>query len=219
LVAFAGAAINHCPLTTDYNAVKLLVRVMSPDLISEQGTALAEAIRAAERSFNDEEAKSKVLIVITDGEDHEEEAVEAATDAAAKGVQIYTIGMGTPQGAPIPMESDVGGSTGFKRDKTSQIIVSRLNEILLERIAGAAGGRYLRGSVGAGELETIWNDISQMEKRELGQKKYSAFEDRFMFFVIPGFLLLLIEFFISERRGRPRLPAKIFGLRMKGEAA
>jgi Ca-activated chloride channel family protein len=216
LVAFAGTAINHCPLTTDYNAVKLLVRVMSPEMIPEAGTALAEAIQAAERSFNDEEAKSKVLIVITDGEDHEEDAVDAAKEAAAKGIQIYTIGMGTPQGAPIPMGSDVGGAAGFKRDKTNQIIVTRLNEILLERIAGAAGGRYLRGSVGAGELEAIWNDISQMEKRELGQKKYSAYEDRFMFFVIPGFLLLLIEFFISERLGRLRLPTNIPGLRTKG---
>jgi Ca-activated chloride channel homolog len=219
LVAFAGTAINYCPLTTDYSAVKQLVRVMNPDIIPEAGTALSDAIKAAESSFNDENAKSKVLIVITDGEDHEEEAVEAATDAAAKGIQIYAIGMGTPQGAPIPMGSDVGGAAGFKRDKTNQIIVTKLNEILLERVAGAANGRYLRGSVGAGELETIWNDISQMEKRELGQKKYSAFEDRFMFFVIPGFLLLLIEFFISERYGRLRLPRNIPGLRMKGEKA
>ncbi|MBU1636412.1 VWA domain-containing protein [bacterium] len=205
LVAFAGTAINHCPLTTDYNAVKLLVRVMNPQLLPEPGTALADAIRAASRSFNDEEAKSKVLIIITDGEDHEEEAVEAATEAYEKGIRIYTIGMGTPQGAPIPEYSERGSSSSFKRDKTNEIIVTRLNEILLQRVANAADGRYLRGSIGAGELETLWEDISQMEKRELGQKQYSAFEDRFMYFVIPGFLFLLIEFFISERRGRLRL--------------
>lgn len=205
LVAFAGSAINHCPLTTDYNAVKLLVRVMNPSLLPEPGTALADAIRAATRSFNDEEAKSKVIIIITDGEDHEEEAVEAATEAHEKGIRIYTIGMGTPQGAPIPEFATGGQSSSFKRDKSNEIIVTRLNEILLQRIANAADGRYMRGTIGAGELETLWEDISQMEKRELGQKQYAAFEDRFMYFVIPGFLFLLIEFFISERRGRLRL--------------
>jgi Ca-activated chloride channel family protein len=217
LVAFAGSAINHCPLTTDYNAVKLLVRVMNPNLLPEPGTALADAIRTASRSFNDEDVKSKVLIIITDGEDHEEEAVDAAREAAAKDIRIYTIGMGTPQGAPIPELDENGNSSSFRRDKSNQIIVTRLNEILLERIADAANGRYLRGNIGAGELETIWGDISQMEKRELGQKQYSAFEDRFMYFIIPGFLLLLIEFFISERRGRPRLLKLVAGAEKAGK--
>jgi Ca-activated chloride channel family protein len=216
LVAFAGTAINHCPLTTDYNAVKLLVRVMSPDLLSEPGTAMADAIRTAARSFNDEEATSRVLIIITDGEDHEEEAVEAAREAYEQGVHIYTIGMGTPQGAPIPQLDKNGNAVGFRRDKTNEIIVTKLNEILLERIAEASEGRYLRGSKGAGELETVWSDIGEMDKRELGQKQYSAYEDRFMYFVIPGFLLLILEFFLVERRGPLRPLELIFGNRGAG---
>lgn len=201
LVAFAGTAVIHCPLTTDYGAAKLLVKVMSPDLLPEPGTALVDAIDAARRSFEREETKSKVLILVTDGEDHEEKAIQAAEDAAKEGIRIYTIGLGTPQGAPIPLYDSHSRRSGFKKDKSGEVIMTHLNEVLLRRVAEAGGGQYLRGTQGAGELEIIWSDISSMEKRELKAKKFTAFEDRFQFFVLPAFLLLVLEFFISERRG------------------
>ena len=201
LVAFAGTAVIHCPLTTDYGAAKLLVKVMSPDLLPEPGTALVDAIDAARRSFKREETKSKVLILVSDGEDHEEKAVQAAEDAAQEGIRIYTIGLGTPQGAPIPLYSPQGNRIGFKKNKSGEVIMTHLNEMLLRRVAEAANGQYMRGTQGAGELETIWTDISSMEKRELTAKKFTAFEDRFQYFILPAFLLLLMEFFISERRG------------------
>lgn len=205
IVAFAGTAIMHCPLTSDYGAAKLLIRILQPDLVGEQGTALADAIDAARTSFNNPDVKSRVLVIITDGEDHEEAAVETATKAAAEGVRIYTIGMGTPQGAPIPLKDKRGVDAGFKRDKTGAIIVTRLNDLLLQRIAEAGNGKYLRGTQGAQELEAIWNDISTMEKKEFGKKQFTSFENRFQYLVLPALLLLLAEFFISERKGGLRV--------------
>lgn len=201
LVAFAGSAVIHCPLTTDYGAAKLLVRVMSPDLLPEPGTALADAIDAARRSFQREESKSKVLVLVTDGEDHEEKVVEAATDAANEGIRIYTVGLGTRRGAPIPLYTSRGARAGYKKDKGGEVILTRLNEVLLQRIAQAGGGQYLRGTQGGEELETIWEDISSMEKKELSAKRFAAFEDRFQYLVFPAFFLLALEFFVSERRG------------------
>jgi Ca-activated chloride channel family protein len=201
LVAFAGSAVIHCPLTTDYGAAKLLVNVMSPDLLPEPGTALADAIDSARRSLKREETKSKVLILVTDGEDHEEKSVEAAADAAKEGIRIYCIGLGTRQGAPIPLYNSSGVKIGHKKDKSGEVVLTRLNEVLLQRVAEAGGGQYLRGTQGAGELETIWSDIASMEKRELKTKKFAAFEDRFQYLLMPAFLLLVLEFFISERRG------------------
>ena len=201
LVAFAGSAINHCPLTTDYGAAKLLTRVMDVDLVAEQGTALADALEASKQCFNDEDSGSRVIVVISDGEDHEEQAVEVARQAAQSGIRIYTIGMGTPQGAPIPVMNAKGRTQDFKRDKSGGIVVTRLNEVLLRQVAEAGNGEYYRASQSGQELEAIWADIAQMEKRELGKKQYTAFEDRFQYFVLPALLLLLIEFFLSERKG------------------
>ena len=201
LVAFAGSAIVHCPLTTDYGAAKLLTRVMDVDLVEEQGTALADALDAATKTFNEEDSGSRIIVVISDGEDHEEQAIDVAKEAAKDGIKIYTIGMGTPQGAPIPVKSAKGGSQDFKRDKGGTIVVTRLNEVLLRQVAEAGAGEYYRASQSGQELEAIWEDIGQMEKRELGKKQYTAFEDRFQYFVLPALLLLLIEFFLSERKG------------------
>lgn len=200
LVAFAGTAVIHCPLTTDYGAVKLLTRVMTPSLIPEPGTALADAIDKARRAFNDEDAKSRVIILITDGEDHEEQAVEAAREAGEEGIRIYTIGMGTPGGAPIPVSED-NRAEGFKKSKDGQIVVTKLNQLLLQRIADAGNGQYLPGTKGGEELETIWEEISAMEKREFEKKQYTGFEDRFQYLALPAVLLLLFEFLLSERRG------------------
>lgn len=200
LVAFAGSAIVHCPLTDDYGAVKLLVKIMDPNLVPEPGTALADAIESAQKSFNLPEVHSKVIVIITDGEDHEERAVEAAKKANEDGIRIYTIGMGTPSGAPIPLKNAGSKGSDFQRDQTGEVVVTKLNEILLTKIADAGQGRYLRGTQGGQELEAIWTDINSMEKQEFGKKQFTAFEDRFQYAVFPALLLLLSEFFISERR-------------------
>jgi Ca-activated chloride channel homolog len=202
IVAFAGSAIVHCPLTTDYGAVKLLTRILQPDLVPEQGTALADAIDAARKSYTSQEVKSRVMVIITDGEDHEESAVDAAKQAAKDGIHVYAIGMGTPQGAPIPVKDDKGRDLGLKRDASGQVIVSRLNDVLLERIADAGCGKFVRATSSGRELDALWSDFNAMEKTQFGKKQFAGWEDRFYYFVFPALLLIAIEFLISERKGK-----------------
>lgn len=203
LIAFAGTAIYHCPLTTDYGAVKLLARVLNTETVPEPGTALSEAITMAKQAFSEQkDAKSKVLVIITDGEDHEPAAIEAAEEAKADGISIYTIGLGTPSGAPIPFFDPAGRRTGYRKDREGQVIVTRLNETHLEELANAGGGRYVRATQGGRELEQIWDDLSQMEKQEFGQMRFTSFEHRFAYFVFPAMLLLLVEMLLGERSGQ-----------------
>jgi len=203
LIAFAGSAVYHCPLTTDYGAVKLLNRVLSPSIVPEPGTAFADAIEMATNAFKEQtESKSKVLIIITDGEDHEEAAIDAAAEAHSADITIYTIGMGTPSGAPIPIFDASGRKSGYKKDASGQVIVTQLNESHLADIAEAGGGKYQRATPGGKELDLIWSDLSQMEKTEFGQMQFTGYEDRFAYFAFPALLLLIIEFLIGERRGQ-----------------
>lgn len=203
LIAFAGAAIYHCPLTTDYGAAKLLTRILNTAIVPEQGTALAEAIQMAIQSFqNDEKSKSRVLVIITDGEDHEPAAIEAAQEARNQGIILYAIGMGTPQGAPIPLKDTTGRNAGYKKDAQGQVIITRLNEQHLMELTDIGGGEYVRATPGGKELDRIWDDLSRMEKTEFGQMQFTAYEDRYAFFVFPAFLLLLLELLIGERAGQ-----------------
>lgn len=203
LIAFAGSSVYHCPLTTDYGAAKLLTRVLNPSIVPEQGTALAEAINMADNAFSEqEESKSKVLVIITDGEDHEPAALEAAQEVREKGIVIYTIGMGTAQGAPIPVTDAAGRKSGYKKDAQGQVIITRLNEAHLSELAEAGGGSYQRATPGGKELEQIWNDLSKMEKTEFGQMQFTAYEDRYAYFVFPALLLLMLEFLVGERAGQ-----------------
>ena len=203
LIAFAGSSIYHCPLTTDYGAAKLLTRILNPALVPEQGTAFAEAIQMATDAFSEQEdTKSKVLVIITDGEDHEPDALDVAREAKDKGIVIYTIGMGTPAGAPIPIVDAAGRKSGFKKDPQGQVIITRLNEEHLSELAQAGGGSYQRATPGGTELESIWDDLSRMEKTEFGQMQFTAYEDRYAWFVFPALILLLLEFLIGERAGQ-----------------
>ena len=126
---------------------------------------------------------------------------EKPEKAAEEGIRIYTVGLGTPQGAPIPLFDANGNNIGFRKDKNGEIILTRQNQLLLQRIAEAGHGQYLQGTRGADELGIIWTDISSMEKKELGTKQFAAFEARFQYLALPALLLLVLEFFISERRG------------------
>lgn len=200
LIAFAGSAIYHCPLTTDYGAVKLLARVLTTETVPEPGTALAEAINMAQQAFSEQkDAKSKVLVIITDGEDHEPAAIEAAEEAQGDGISLYTIGLGTPSGAPIPFFDSAGRRVGYRKDRDGQVVVTKLNETHLEELANAGGGRYIRATQGGKELEQIWDDLSQMEQQEFGQMRFTSFEHRFAYFVFPALLLLLFEMLLGER--------------------
>lgn len=195
LIAFSGVAFVQCPLTLDYGAAKIFLDIMEPELIPTPGTAVGQAIEKAIETFDQQERKYKVLVLITDGEDHGEDVMKYAEEAEREGIVIHTVGIGSPQGEPIPEES----GSGFKKDRQGEVVITKLDELTLEKIALQTGGKYFRASTGEDELDQIYDDISQMEKKELGSLQFSQFEDRFQYLVIIGLLLLLIEFLLPER--------------------
>jgi Ca-activated chloride channel family protein len=200
LVAFAGMAHVQCPLTLDYSAAKLFLHIIDTDLIPQPGTAIGAAIKTALKAFNSQERKYKVLIMITDGEDHETDPLEAAKEAEQQGVIIYSVGIGSPQGVPIPMYDIYGNQMGFKKDRQGSVVTTKLDVVSLQKIAYQTGGKYFLASTGEAELDEIYNDISALEKKELVSKQFSQYEDRFQIFLLIGLLLVVLEVFIPEKR-------------------
>jgi Ca-activated chloride channel family protein len=200
IVAFAGIAHVQCPLTLDYSAANLFLDIIDTDLIPQPGTAIGTAIKASVKAFNSEERKHKVLILITDGEDHESDPIEASKEAEQEGVIIYTVGIGSPQGVPIPQYSGSGVQSGFKRDRSGSVVTTKLDVLTLQKIAYQTGGKYYLASTGEAELDEIYEEISQLEKKELVSKQFSQYEDRFQIFLVLGLLILMLEIFIPERK-------------------
>lgn len=200
IIAFAGIPHVQCPLTLDYSAAKLFLSIIDTDLIPQPGTAIGKAINTAIKSFNTKERKHKVLILITDGEDHESEPLEAAKEAEKEGIIIYTVGIGSPQGVPIPLYDRYGNQTGFKKDRKGSVVTTKLDVVTLQKIAYQTGGKYYLASTSEAELDDIYDDISKLEKKELSSRQFSQYEDRFQIFLAIGLLLFIIELLIPERK-------------------
>lgn len=200
IIAFAGKAFVQCPLTLDYSAAKMFLDFVSTDLIPVPGTAVSEAIQKAMDGFVEKERKHKVLILITDGEDHEKDPVELAKEAAKQGIVIYTVGIGSVQGVPIPLYDQRGVQTGFKKDRNGEVVMTKLDEMTLEKIALETGGKYYRASPGEAELDKIYDDISNMEKKNLASQQFAQFEDRFQYLLGIAIFLLILESLLSDRR-------------------
>ena len=198
IIVFADKAYVQLPITTDYAAAKMFLSTVNTKLVSSQGTAIAEAINLASKSFSDEE-HSKAIIIISDGEDHENDAaIKAAQEAAKMGIRIYTIGMGLPDGAPIPEYNQYGHQTGYRKDRQGNTIITRLDEQMLQKIANAGNGIYVRASNSNVGLEKIYNDISKLDKSEIETKVFTDYEDQFQWFLAAAIVLLLIEVFLSS---------------------
>ncbi|MEE4311324.1 MAG: VWA domain-containing protein [candidate division KSB1 bacterium] len=200
LIAFAGVPFVQCPLTLDYGAARLFLDIIDVDLIPTPGTAISQAIDLAIQTFEQRERKHKVLVLITDGEDHEEDPLKAAERAEMEGIVIYTVGVGSSKGVPIPVMNDRGFNTGFKKDRKGEVVTSKLDEITLEKVALQTNGKYFRATGGEDELRKIYNDIAGMEKKELASVKFSQYEDRFQYLLIVAILLLVVEVFIPEKK-------------------
>jgi len=200
IIIFAGEAFVQLPITTDYASSKLFLESITPDMIPTQGTNIGDAIDLSMESFGKDEGKNKAIIIITDGEDNESSGVKAAQQAAEKGVAIYTIGMGSTAGAPIPTYSN--GTREYKKDKQGNTIVTRLNEQTLQEIAAAGNGIFVRATNSDAGLNNVLNAVDKLEKKQFESKMYSDYEDRFQLFICGTFLLLLIETFISERKSK-----------------
>jgi Ca-activated chloride channel family protein len=202
LIIFAGQAFTQFPLTTDYSAASMFLDIVDVDAIPVPGTDIGSAIERAGESFNFEETTTKVLIIITDGENTEGEVFDAAEEAAKKGVLIYTIGLGSPTGSPIPVYNAGGAQVDFKRDRAGAVVMTKLDEASLQKLASIGGGKYFRGTNAQDELDEIYKNINALQKKEYGVKQFTDFEDRFQFFLIPAILLLLAEVLMTENRLR-----------------
>ncbi len=199
MIVFAGEAYVQLPITTDYSSAKLFLETIGTDIVPTQGTAIGSAIDLAIQSFDFENATSKAIIVITDGENHEDDAVQSAAAAAEMEVTVHTIGMGSENGSPIPIYTN-GKQVGFRTDNAQTTVVSKLDENMLKQIATAGEGTYVRATNANAGLGIIMNEINKMEKKEFDSKSYRDYEDRFQPFLIVALLLLIVEFFISNRK-------------------
>ena len=199
LIAFAGEAFVQCPLTLDYGAAKMFLDIMEPSLIPVPGTAVGKAIEKSIQSFVETERKHKVLILITDGEDTNEDPMKMAEVAEKEGIAIYTIGIGSPQGTPIPLYDDSGKRIGFKKDREGNVVTSKLDQLSLEKIALQTGGKFYPANEKL-ELSKIYEAIGKMEKKELSSRIFSQYEDRFQYFIAIGLFLLMIDILLPERK-------------------
>ena len=199
LIAFAGSAHLHCPLTEDYSASRLFLNMMDTGLITTQGTDLAAAIQLALDHIEENDEKFKVFVLVSDGEDHQGEAITLAEQARDLGIIIHTLGVGTPAGGPIPIYDDKGKRIEFKKNRSGQVVTSTLNESTLDEIARITGGIYIRVGNQVNAITPLLNEINQMEKRELKSHVFSQYEDRYQVFLIIGLLLFLAEFVIPTR--------------------
>ncbi|HTY60576.1 MAG TPA: VWA domain-containing protein [Bacteroidota bacterium] len=216
LIVFAGEAFTQFPLTTDYSAANMFLDIVDVDAVPVPGTDIGSAIEHAVESFDFEETTTKVLVIITDGENTEGDVFDAAEEAAKKGVLIYTIGLGSPTGSPIPVYNASGEQVDFKRDKAGAVVISKLDEASLEKLASVGGGKYFRGTNAQDELDEIYKNINALQKKEYGVKQFTDYEDRFQFFLVPAIALLLLEVLMTENR--LRWLAKWNPLRNPGES-
>jgi Ca-activated chloride channel family protein len=214
LVVFAGEAYVQLPITTDYSAAKMFLESINPGMVPVQGTNLADAIKKASESFSNDEGKNRAIILITDGENHESAAIEAAEEANKKEIMINTIGIGSEKGVPIPL-LEGGAVKGYRKDKQGQTVVTRLNSSLLKTIASKAGGVYVQASQADLGLNAILDKIGELDKAQLESKMYTDYEDQFQWFLGLSLIFFFIEFLISERVSEWFKKINLFGNAVK----
>ena len=205
VVAFAGEAQVQLPITSDYRMARAFARKLSPAMVRTQGTDLGAAIKLASMSFSSQSEGSRVMILITDGENHESDALEAAQAAAEKGIVIYTIGIGTPEGAPVM----IGGE--YLTDENGDMVVSKLDEKTLQKIASETGGAYVRATKQSIGLKEIVDRLKELDESDLATTRFEAFDEQYQYPLAVALLLLLIEWLILDRRNPLLARFNIFG--------
>ncbi|GGW58336.1 BatB protein [Winogradskyella epiphytica] len=199
IIAYAGAAFPQLPITTDYASAKMFLQNMNTDMLSSQGTAISEAIQLSKTYFDDETQNNRVLIIISDGEDHDGNAVDVAEEASEEGIRILTIGVGQTKGGPIPIKRN-GVVLNYMKDKDGETVITRLDETTLKNIAKEANGIYMNGSNTAEVVNAIKAELDKMDKQEFESKQIADFKDQFQWFLGLGIFLLFIDIFFLERK-------------------
>lgn len=199
IIAYAGKAFPQLPITTDYASAKMFLNNMNTDMLSSQGTAISEAIELAKTYFDDEEQTNRVLIIISDGEDHGEMASNIAEEASDEGIRIFTIGVGDVKGGPIPIKRN-GILLNYKKDNQGETVVTKLNEETLKDIADEANGAYINGNNTADVIKEIKEILNNMDKTEFEAKEFADYKDQFQWFLGFGVFFLFLDIFFLERK-------------------
>ena len=212
LIVFAGDAYTQIPVTTDYISAKMFLSAINPDMVPKQGTAIGAAINLGMRSFTPGVGKSKAMIIITDGENHEDDPVAKASEAAAAGIVIHTIGIGSPEGVPVPVIRI--GRRDYLKDRDGNTVITRLDEEILKKIAINAGGNYVRASSSNIGLDAIYGEIKKMKTREMESTMYTDYNEQFQIFAVIALFFLLTDFLIMERKNRKLANIQLFKFKL-----
>ncbi len=198
LIVFAGQAYVQLPITSDYPSARMFLGSINTNVVPVQGTAIGAAINLAVTSFSQQEGVNRAIIVITDGENHEDDAIGAAKSAAEKGIKVYTVGMGTPKGGPIP----TGGAGNFLSDREGNVVITKLDENMLREIAVSGNGEYIPANNIRVGINTLIDQLEGLEETQLESKVYTEFEDQFQYIALIALLILLIDFMVLERKNK-----------------
>ncbi|MDL5510571.1 VWA domain-containing protein [Arenibacter sp. M-2] len=200
IIAYAGQAFPQLPITTDYGAAKMFLQNMNTDMLSSQGTAIDQAIELASTYYDDEEQTNRVLFIISDGEDHSEGNVtNAVEDATNEGIRVFTIGVGKTKGAPIPLKRN-GIVESLKKDSQGEVVITKLNEEVLQEIADEGNGEYINGEYTEEAVAFIKEQLNQMDKKEFEAKQFAEYKDQFQWFLAAGLLFLFLDIFVLDRK-------------------
>jgi Ca-activated chloride channel family protein len=202
LIVFGGDAYVQLPITTDYSAAKLFLSTINTNIIPTQGTEIGKAIDKSIESFDMENPQNKAIIIITDGESHDENAIANAKKANEIGIFVHTLGMGLSKGGPIPIYNKYGIKTGYRKDNQGKTIVSQLNENLLKEIANTGQGTYVRANNSKSGLAKLFYEINKMEKKEIGTMIFTNYKDRFQIFIGLVLFLLFIDLILLPRKNK-----------------
>lgn len=202
LIVFAGDAYVQLPITTDYSAAKLFLATVNTSIIPSQGTAIGKAIKLSMNSFDMQNGQNKAIIIITDGENHEDDAIQQAKEANEQGVFIHTLGMGLSKGGPIPIYNQNGDNIGYRKDKEGNTVISKLNEQMLQEIASNGNGTYVRANNTQAGLSTLFLEINKMEKKEIGTMVFTDYKDRFQLFIFIALLLVFFDLILLNRKNK-----------------
>jgi Ca-activated chloride channel family protein len=208
LIVFAGDAYTQIPITTDYISAKMFLSTINPDMVPKQGTAIGSAIDLGMRSFSPGEGKSKAMIIITDGENHEDDPVAKASEASKAGIVINTIGIGSANGSPVPIT--ISGKRDYLKDKEGNTVITKLDEDILKKIAISAGGNYVKASNSNIGLDEIFGEIKKMKKQEMESTMYTEYNDQFQIFAVIALFLLIVDFMIMDRKNRKLANIRLF---------
>ena len=199
IIAYAGKAFPQLPITTDYASAKMFLQSMNTDMLSSQGTAIDEAIQLSRNYYDDDEQTNRVLIIISDGEDHNDLSVEVAETASEEGIKIYTIGVGSEKGGAIPLKRN-GVVMSYKKDQNNETVITRLNQETLRTIANKANGDYVNGNQTADVVKQIRDALNAMDKKEFEAKEFAEYKDQFQWFLGIGLFFLILDILFLERK-------------------